>query len=97
MRRKVDEVEIPPFRLQQEIDQVGIVDIAARAGVTDDSGWAPVKGENFESRQVPGIHVLGDASFAGPMPKSAFAANNQGKMVAAALAAELALSPKKSP
>ena len=63
--------------------------IAGRAGVVDDSGWAPVRGENFESRQVPGIHVLGDASLAGPMPKSGFAANNQGKMVAAALAAEL--------
>lgn len=63
--------------------------IAERAGVTDGSGWAPVKGENFESQQVAGIHVLGDASFAGPMPKSAFAANNQGKLAAAAIAAEL--------
>ncbi|WP_027014231.1 NAD(P)/FAD-dependent oxidoreductase [Comamonas composti] len=63
--------------------------IAERAGVTDASGWAPVKGENFESTQVPGIHVLGDASFAGPMPKSGFAANNQGKMAAVAIAAEL--------
>ncbi|MFT3799773.1 MAG: FCSD flavin-binding domain-containing protein [Burkholderiaceae bacterium] len=63
--------------------------IAERAGVTDGSGWAPVKGENFASQQVDGIHVLGDAAFAGPMPKSAFAANNQGKMAAAAIAAEL--------
>ncbi|MEX8194786.1 FCSD flavin-binding domain-containing protein [Comamonas guangdongensis] len=64
--------------------------IAERAGVTDGSGWAPVKGENFESQRVAGIHVLGDASFAGPMPKSGFAANNQGKLAAAAIAAELA-------
>lgn len=63
--------------------------IAERAGVTDGSGWAPVKGENFESERVAGIHVLGDASFAGPMPKSGFAANNQGKLAAAAIAAEL--------
>ena len=63
--------------------------IAERAGVTDASGWAPVKGENFESQRVAGIHVLGDASFAGPMPKSGFAANNQGKLAAAAIAAEL--------
>jgi NADPH-dependent 2,4-dienoyl-CoA reductase/sulfur reductase-like enzyme len=63
--------------------------IADRAGVTDGSGWAPVKGENFESKRVAGIHVLGDASFAGPMPKSGFAANNQGKLAAAAIAAEL--------
>lgn len=63
--------------------------IADRAGVTDASGWVPVRGENFESLQVKGIHVIGDASFAGPMPKSGFAANNQGKVVAATIAAEL--------
>lgn len=63
--------------------------IAERAGVTDGSGWAPVKGENFESTRIAGIHVLGDAAFAGPMPKSGFAANNQGKLAAAAIAAEL--------
>ncbi|QIL82585.1 NAD(P)/FAD-dependent oxidoreductase [Diaphorobacter sp. HDW4A] len=63
--------------------------IAERAGVTDASGWVPVKGENFESSKVADIHVVGDASFAGPMPKSGFAANNQGKLVAASIAAEL--------
>ena len=63
--------------------------IAARAGVLDASGWAPVRGENFASKQVAGIHVLGAAALAGPMPKSGFAANNQGKLVAAAIAAEL--------
>jgi NADPH-dependent 2,4-dienoyl-CoA reductase/sulfur reductase-like enzyme len=67
--------------------------IAERAGVTDGSGWAPVKGENFESQRVAGIHVLGDAAFAGPMPKSGFAANNQGKLAAAAIAAELLGQP----
>ncbi len=63
--------------------------IAARAGVVDASGWAPVQGEDFASRQVSSIHVLGDAALAGPIPKSGFAANNQGKVVAAALAAAL--------
>ena len=63
--------------------------IAARAGVVDASGWAPVYGEDFASRQVPGVHVLGDAALAGPIPKSGFAANNQGKVVAAAIAAAL--------
>ncbi|MBS0293819.1 MAG: FAD-dependent oxidoreductase [Proteobacteria bacterium] len=63
--------------------------IAERAGVVDASGWAPVRGENMASQRVPGIHVLGDAALAGPIPKSGFAANNQGKVVAAALAAEL--------
>ena len=63
--------------------------IAERAGVLDASGWAPVRGEDFASLQVEGIHVLGDAAMAGPIPKSGFAANNQGKVVAAALAAAL--------
>lgn len=67
--------------------------IAERAGVTDASGWAPVRGEDFASQQVAGIHVLGDAALAGPIPKSGFAANNQGKVVAAALAAELTGQP----
>lgn len=64
--------------------------IAQRAGVTDASGWAPVRGEDFASLQVAGIHVLGDAALAGPIPKSGFAASSQGKLVAAALAAQLA-------
>ncbi len=67
--------------------------IAERAGVTDASGWAPVRGEDFASQRVAGIHVLGDAALAGPIPKSGFAANNQGKVVAAALAAELTGQP----
>ena len=63
--------------------------IADRAGVTDASGWVTVKAESFESRQVPNIYVLGDATIAAPMPKSGFAANTQGKVAAAAIAAEL--------
>ncbi|WP_280189937.1 NAD(P)/FAD-dependent oxidoreductase [Delftia sp. PS-11] len=63
--------------------------IAERAGVTDASGWVPVQAESFESRQVAGIFVLGDATIAAPMPKSGFAANTQGKAAAAAIAADL--------
>lgn len=64
--------------------------IAERAGVADASGWVPINAENFESRLVHHIHVLGDATIAAPMPKSGFAANIQGKVAAAAIAAELA-------
>ncbi|MBB1498833.1 NAD(P)/FAD-dependent oxidoreductase [Paracoccus sp. MC1862] len=64
--------------------------IAERAGVTDDTGWVPVDGDRFESARVPGIFVLGDATIAAPMPKSGFAANTQGKVAAAVIAAELA-------
>lgn len=63
--------------------------IAERAGVTDASGWVPVKGANFESTRVANVYVIGDATIAAPMPKSGFSANTQGKVVAAAISAEL--------
>ena len=37
--------------------------------------------------------MLGDATIAAPMPKSGFAANTQGKVAAAAIAAELTGQP----
>jgi NADPH-dependent 2,4-dienoyl-CoA reductase/sulfur reductase-like enzyme len=60
--------------------------IAAAAGVADRSGWCPIDPVTFESKLVPGIHVIGDASIAGAMPKSAFAANSQAKVCAAQVA-----------
>jgi sulfide dehydrogenase [flavocytochrome c] flavoprotein subunit len=67
--------------------------IADRAGVTNASGWVPVKPESFASTQVKDVYVLGDATIAAPMPKSGFAANTQGKVAAAAIAAELTGKP----
>lgn len=63
--------------------------IAVGAGVADRSGWCPIDPVTFESRLVPGIHVIGDAALAGAMPKSAFAANAQAKACAAAMLALL--------
>jgi NADPH-dependent 2,4-dienoyl-CoA reductase/sulfur reductase-like enzyme len=60
--------------------------IAHLAGVADRTGWCPVDPVTFESRLVPGIHVLGDAAIAGAVPKSAFAANAVAKICAAAVA-----------
>ncbi|HEY7518275.1 MAG TPA: NAD(P)/FAD-dependent oxidoreductase [Methylomirabilota bacterium] len=60
--------------------------IAELAGVADRSGWCPIDPVTFESKLVPGIHVIGDAAIAGAMPKSAFAANSQAKTCAAAIA-----------
>jgi sulfide dehydrogenase [flavocytochrome c] flavoprotein chain len=59
--------------------------IADLAGVADRTGWCPVDPVTFESRLVPGIHVLGDAAIAGAVPKSAFAANAVAKICAAAV------------
>ncbi|MBM1174674.1 NAD(P)/FAD-dependent oxidoreductase [Microvirga arabica] len=63
--------------------------IAQVAGVADRSGWCPIDPVTFESRLQPNIHVIGDASIAGGMPKSAFSANAQGKVCAAAIASLL--------
>jgi sulfide dehydrogenase [flavocytochrome c] flavoprotein subunit len=63
--------------------------IAQAAGVADRSGWCPIDPTTFESKLQPGIHVIGDASIAGAMPKSAFTANAQAKVCAAAVAALL--------
>ncbi|WP_293368957.1 NAD(P)/FAD-dependent oxidoreductase [Nevskia sp.] len=64
--------------------------IAKAADVSDESGWCPVNPQNFESTRHAGIHVIGDAAIATPMPKSAFAANSQAKLCASAIAAALA-------
>jgi NADPH-dependent 2,4-dienoyl-CoA reductase/sulfur reductase-like enzyme len=64
--------------------------IATQAGVADRTGWCPIEPVAFESILQPGIHVLGDAGIMGAMPKSAFAANAQAKVCAAAIVAKLA-------
>jgi NADPH-dependent 2,4-dienoyl-CoA reductase/sulfur reductase-like enzyme len=60
--------------------------IAELAQVTDRTGWCPVDATTFESKQQPNIHVIGDAAIMGAMPKSAFSANAQAKVCAAAVA-----------
>ena len=60
--------------------------IAEIAGVADRTGWCPIDPVTFESKLQPNIHVLGDATIAGGMPKSAFAANAQAKVCAAVVA-----------
>ena len=64
--------------------------IAAAAGLTDDSGWCPIHLDTFESKLVPGVHVIGDASIATGLPKSGYAANSEAKVCAAAVVAMLA-------
>lgn len=72
--------------------------IAELAGVANNTGWCPIDPVTFESSLVRGVHVLGDATIAGEMPKSAFTANAQAKVCAAAivklLAGETPTQPK---
>lgn len=67
--------------------------LAADNDLTDATGWCPVAGGDFRSTRHARVHVLGDASLAGAMPKSASAANSQAKNCALAIAAETAGMP----
>ena len=62
-------------------------DIARKAGlVTTNNRWCDVDWRSMESKAVPGVHVLGDATLSAPaMPKSASMANAHGKIAAAAI------------
>ncbi len=59
--------------------------IAEAAGLTGDSGWAPVNAADMSSKMDENVHVLGDASQQGDMPKSGFSANSQAKVCAMAV------------
>lgn len=71
--------------------------IARDSGLANQTGWCPVNPATFESTQVQNVHVIGDAALAGAMPKSGFAANSQGKLVALAIANALNARPHAAP
>ena len=62
-------------------------DIARTSGLLNmNNRWAGVNWLTMESTAVPGIHVLGDATFSAPaMPKSGHMANQHAKVAAAAI------------
>ncbi len=69
---------IPPQRAADLAVLAGVVNINQR--------WAGVNWLSMESTAVPGIHVLGDATFPAPvMPKSGHMANQHAKVAAAAV------------
>ena len=63
--------------------------IVDMAGIANNKGWAPVVPATMQSRMDPNIHVLGDASHQGDMPKSGFSANSQAKVASNAIRAAL--------
>lgn len=67
--------------------------LASDAGLTDAAGWVVVAPHDFSVPGHEGVHVIGDATHAEPMPKSAYAANMQAKICAHAIARELAGEP----
>jgi len=62
-------------------------DIAVQAGlITHNNRWCDVDWRTMESKKIPGVHVLGDATLSAPgMPKSGSMANNHAKIAAAAI------------
>ena len=80
-KHKADVVNfIPPQKAAQ---------VVQNAGLTNDDGWCYVDQRTFASKEHEDIHIIGDASIAGKMPKSGFAANSQGKVCAAAIVSSL--------
>lgn len=73
---------------QHQADVVNVIPpqraaaVARRADLTDRTGWCPIDAATFESSRHRAAHVIGDAAIANAMPKSAFAANAQGRLVA---------------
>jgi sulfide dehydrogenase [flavocytochrome c] flavoprotein chain len=63
--------------------------LALQAGLASDHGWCPINPQTFESLSVGGVHVIGDACIADPMPKSASAASAQARQCALAIVASL--------
>ncbi|WP_127476379.1 NAD(P)/FAD-dependent oxidoreductase [Sulfurivermis fontis] len=97
---KIESVDVASRSLQGAVekykgDVVNVIPpqkagkIAHTAGLVNDKGWCPVNQGTFESTIHANIHVLGDASIAGEMPKSGYSANSQAKVCAAAVAALL--------
>jgi sulfide dehydrogenase [flavocytochrome c] flavoprotein subunit len=64
--------------------------IATLAGAADKTGWCPIDAVTFASKLVPNIHVIGDAVIGGAVPKSASAANAEGKTCAQVVASLIA-------
>ena len=57
--------------------------IAVKAGLVGaDKNWCTVNPTTFESTIAKDIHVIGDASNAGAMPKSGYSANSEAKVCA---------------
>jgi sulfide dehydrogenase [flavocytochrome c] flavoprotein subunit len=77
------------FDVANIIPQQSAGQIALKTGLAK-GDWCPVNPENFSSALVKDVYVLGDATIAAEMPKSAFSANSQAKVAANDILAELA-------
>ena len=92
---RADTMEVVVEGEAQKVDVCNVIPgqvagkIAALAGVTDETGWAPVHPDTMKSKMDENIWVLGDSSAQGDMPKSGFSANSQAKVAAMTIRGEL--------
>jgi NADPH-dependent 2,4-dienoyl-CoA reductase/sulfur reductase-like enzyme len=81
---------IPPHRAAGigtgALDEADLSGWFARAGLNDspDGRWARVNVLSYESKSVPGVHVVGDAASCG-LPKAGHVGNQEGKICADAI------------
>jgi sulfite dehydrogenase len=77
---------VPPQKAGRVAELLGLI--------TANKRWCGVDWLTMESTRIPGVHVLGDATLAGPaMPKSGQMANQQAKVCAAAVIALITNRP----
>ena len=92
-----NEVEVRPDAMEiviggevEKVDACNVIPamkagrVCEIAGITD-GNWAPAVPATMQSRMDENIHVLGDATNQGDMPKSGFSANSQAKVAAMAV------------
>ena len=70
--------------------------VARDAGLCADGQWIRVRPTDFSVPGLQRVYALGDAVDMQPMPKSAFAANNQGRQCAHAIVADLEQRPHQA-
>ena len=77
---------VPPQKAARVAELLGLI--------TANKRWCGVDWLTMESTRIPGVHVLGDATLAGPaMPKSGQMANQQARVCAAAVIALITNRP----
>ena len=98
---RVERVDVPTrmVKIETETIRAAVMNIippqragaiARTIGIADNTGWGPIDPLTFESKLVKGVHVVGDATIAAPLPKSGTAANTEAKVAAAAVVEMLA-------
>ncbi len=85
-----DEMTVSIDGVVEKVDACNVIPaqkagrICEMAGVME-GNWAPVVPHTMQSRMDENIHILGDATNQGDMPKSGYSANSQAKVAAMAV------------